>query len=73
MTSRVEGCLSSEGSVSACSMAITQRQGRISIAAKALNTAVSYHSTRQWETPHSMRTKPFPTFPLIYYTTENIM
>lgn len=69
-----DGCLCREGNFfSARSMAITQSQGRISIATKALKTALGYSPKRQLEMLHSMRTKPFPTFPFIYYTTENIM
>lgn len=70
---KADGCLCREGNFSARSMAITQSQGRISIAAKALKTALGYSPKRQSEMLHNMRMKPFPTFPLIYYATENIM
>lgn len=70
---KADGCLCREGNFSARSMATTQSQGRISIAAKALKTALGYSPKGQSEMLHSMRTKPFPTFPFICYTTENIM
>lgn len=68
-----EGCLSREGSVSARSTAITQSQGRIAIAAKALKTCSQLPSQKAVGDAAQSENRTFPNVSLNLWHKENIM
>lgn len=64
MDSEAEGRLSGAGSVSACSVATAQRQGRISIAATALQNCTQLLSQKLGGDAAQNKNKTFPNISL---------